>query len=109
MLDVVDPYPETSYYKRMEKSEYAQIVANRDPALIEKRQARAHILMNKLVFASVQRFGEDRLKDWKGDLTIGGTPMKITRYGRSDRSTREPSDPNTGWHVREKEDNHAGP
>ena len=109
VLDVVDPYPETSYYKRMEKSEYAQIVATRDPALIEKRQARAHILMNKLVWASVEHFGEDRLADWKGDLTIDGTPMKITRYGRSDRSTREPSDPDTGWHVREKEDNHAGP
>jgi len=109
VLDVIDPYPETSYYKRMEKSEYAQIVANRDPALIEKRQARAHILMNKLVWASVQHFGEDRLKDWKGDLTIDGTPMKITRYGRADRSAREPSDPDTGWHVRDKEDNHAGP
>lgn len=45
----------------------------------------------------------------KGDLSIDGTALAITRYGRSQRSSREPSDPDTGWHVREKEDNHAGP
>lgn len=93
----------------MQKSEYAQIVANRDPALIEKREARAHILMNALVWASVQRFGEDHLSNWRGDLTIDGTPLKISRNGRYDSSHLEPSDPDTSWHIRDQDGSHQGP
>ena len=101
ILAVVDPYPETSNYVRMEKSEYLELKATRDPALVVRRKARATKLMNALVWASVESFGEDRLVEWKGDITTDGTSLKVSRNGTSAKGRRAAADPDAGWYKRD--------
>ena len=58
---VVDPYPETSNYKRKDKDEYERLKKSRNQTLVITRKKRAHVLMNALIEASRATFGQDRL------------------------------------------------
>ena len=101
IFGVVDPYPETSNYRRMEKDEYQELKATRDPQLIVRNKKRATVLMNSLVWASVETFGEDRLAEWNGNVSVDGTALTVSRKGNSNRSARVAADPDAGWYVRD--------
>lgn len=103
IFSVVDPYPETSNYKRKPVDEYKRLKQSRNSASVVKRKKRAQKLMNSLVSASKNTFGQDRLSEWKGDVCVDGTSLAISRKGNSKRSTRTATDPDAGWYVREGE------
>ncbi|PLA39024.1 hypothetical protein CYJ46_01545 [Corynebacterium coyleae] len=101
IFSVVDPYPETSNYKRKDKDEYERLKKSRNKTLVITRKKRAHVLMNALIEASRATFGQDRLSEWKGDVCVDGTSTVISRKGNTKHSTRTAADADAGWYVRE--------
>ena len=98
--DVIDPFPETPHWRRLDKEEYAELAASRDPEFVKSRHARTSIFMSMLALASAKVLNEDMFDGWDGDIAIDGTPIEVTGYGRTARSRRAPSTPEAGWYVR---------
>ncbi|PAT13525.1 hypothetical protein [Corynebacterium hadale] len=98
--DVIDPFPETPHWRRLDKEEYAELAASRDPEFVKSRHARTSIFMSMLALASAKVLNEDMFDGWDGDIAIDGTPIEVTGYGRTARSRRQPSTPEAGWYVR---------
>lgn len=98
--DVIDPFPETPHWRRLSKAEYEELEANRDPEFVASRHARTSIFMSKLALASATVLNENMFDGWDGDIAIDGTPIEVTGYGKTERSSRMPSTPEAGWYVR---------
>jgi len=98
--DVIDPFPETPHWRRLSKAEYDDLVANRDPDFVASRHAWTSIFMSRLALASATVLNENLFDGWDGDIAIDGTPIEVTGYGKTERSSRMPSTPEAGWYVR---------
>lgn len=106
ILRVVDPFPEISYEQRLTREEYDDLVATRDPELVESRRKRLTIFNNSLIMAAAKLIGEEEFNQWTGDVAVDGTPIKAARIGSARGARRVSSEPDAGWYVREG--NHDG-
>ncbi|AIL96477.1 hypothetical protein [Corynebacterium ureicelerivorans] len=106
ILRVVDPFPEMTYKRRLTKEEYAELVATRNPDLVEARRQRLTLFNNRLIMAAAKLIGEEEFNRWEGDVAVDGTPIKAARIGSARGARRVSSEPDAGWYVREG--NHDG-
>lgn len=106
ILRVVDPFPEMTYKRRLTKEEYAELVATRNPDLVEARRQRLPLFNNRLIMATAKLIGEEEFNRWEGDVAVDGTPIKAARIGSARGARRVSSEPDAGWYVREG--NHDG-
>ncbi|MCG7439843.1 hypothetical protein [Corynebacterium freneyi] len=97
---VIDPFPETPHWRRLNKDDYARLEASRDPEYVDSRRARTSIVMSSLALASALVIDDNMFAGWDGDIAIDGTPIEVTGYGRTARSRRAPSTPEAGWYIR---------
>ncbi|MHC2850522.1 hypothetical protein ACUXOC_001995 [Corynebacterium mucifaciens] len=105
ILRVVDPFPEMSYKRRLTKEEYAELIATRNPNLVEARRQRLTLFNNRLIMAAAKLIGEEEFNRWTGDVAVDGTPIKAANIGTSRASKRVSSEPDAGWYVREGDHN----
>ena len=108
ILDVVDLFPDTPTKRRLTHKELADILDNRDEALVLKRRGRATEFFNRLVWASYEELPEKYRENWKGDVTVDGTLLKGAytgtrklRAGDDPNLVRTSSEPDAAWYVRD--------
>lgn len=108
ILDVVDLFPDTPTKRRLTHKELADILDNRDEALVLKRRGCATEFFNRLVWASYEELPEKYRENWKGDVTVDGTLLKGAytgtrklRPGDDPNLVRTSSEPDAAWYVRD--------
>lgn len=99
LINVLDPFPGTSYRRRYTKDEFSHVVSQRDPALIRRRRQRCRDFFNPLILASA-RVLDEAFEKWRGDIAIDATPIPSFKIGTSRRSTHVSADPDAEWYVR---------
>lgn len=97
---MIDPFPETPHWRRLNKDDYARLEASRDPEYVDSRRARTSLFMSRLALASARVIDDNMFAGWDGDIAIDGTPIEVTGYGMTKRSRRAPSTPEAGWYIR---------
>lgn len=101
--DVLDPYDDVQLHKRMDRSEFDEIVSMRNIDRIKARMARLVAFNNALVRASVDLMPDEHKSAWRGDVCVDGTPIPAAKTGTTRSSSRVSSEPDAGWYVREGE------
>lgn len=106
-----DPQPFPAH-RGLTAEEAADIVAGRDPKVVEEKQRRADSLQSLLLINTFEVLPADDRATWSGDLTSDGTLIKqFGRFGhaskqRKNEDSRSP-EANAGLHARETDSRDA--
>jgi len=101
LLSVIDPFPGPRN-RLFTKTEWADIIAARDPEDAARKQVRIDWVANRLIEATIQMVPRDVRRRWKGNACIDATPVPaFGRRGTTKKSAWVGIEPDAAWYVRE--------